>query len=210
LSGQIRLTAPVSWGQQVLARHLPPFLARHPAIELELQLSDRLMDIAHERIDIALRMTASAAPDLVVTPVARLEWVVCAAPAHLALFGHPETPAALVDHPCMSYWRESSDDAWQLRCGDDLQAVRVHSRYHANNPEAVAAAALAGLGVALLPSYVCSDDLDQGRLVRLLPGWTPVTKFGTQIIAVATPDRLRLLRNRALLEHLKGLAAGAP
>ena len=203
LSGQIRLTAPVSWGQQVLARQLPAFLARHPAIEIELQLSDRLMDIAYERIDLALRMTSSAAPDLVATPVARLDWVICAAPAHLAQAGAPGTPAALVDHPCMSYWRESSDDAWQLRRGDELQTVRVQGRYHANNPEAVADAALAGLGVALLPTYVCSDDLANGRLLRLLPDWTPVTKFGSRITAVAAPDRLRLLRNRALLAYLQ-------
>ena len=63
--------------------------------------------------------------------------------------------------------------------------------------------ALAGLGVALLPVYVCAGDLAAGRLQRLLPGWTPVTKFGNQITAVAAPDRLRLLRNRALLDHLR-------
>lgn len=208
LSGRIRLTAPVSWGQQVLARLLPDFLARHPAIEIELLLGDRLMDIAYERIDIALRMSASATPDLVATPVARLDWVICAAPSHLARSGTPLTPAALVDHPCMGYWRESSDDAWPLRRGDEVQTVRVHGRYHANNPEAVACAALAGLGVALLPAYVCIDDLDQGRLVRLLPDWTPVTRFGNQITAVAAPDRLRLLRNRALLDHLKDRLGG--
>jgi DNA-binding transcriptional LysR family regulator len=203
LSGQIRITAPGSWGQKVLAGLIPEFLARHPAIGIELQLNDRMMDIAFERIDIALRMTASATPDLVVTPVARLDWVVCAAPSHLASAGTPALPLDLKHHPCMSYWRESSDDAWQLVKGDQTQTVRVHSRYHANNAEAVAQAALAGLGVALLPLYVCEDDLSAGRLVRLLPQWTPVTKYGSRITAVASPDRMVLLRNRALLEYLR-------
>ena len=105
----------------------------------------------------------------------------------------------------MSYWRERSDDAWVLQQGSDgrRETVRVQGRYHANNPEAVAQAALAGLGVALLPVYVCADDLVAGRLQALLPGWTPVTKFGNQITAVAAPDRMRLLRNRALLAHLR-------
>lgn len=210
LSGQIRLTAPVSWGQHVLAPLLPAFLARHPAIEIELLLGDRLMDIAYERIDLALRMSAAGLPDLVATPVARLDWVVCAAPTHLARAGTPEAPADLAGHPCMSYWRESSDDAWQLRRGDETCTVRVHGRYHANLPEVVAGAALAGLGVALLPTYVCADDLAQGRLLRLLPDWTPVTKFGNQITAVAAPDRMRLGRNRALLDYLKDALGEVP
>lgn len=210
LSGQVRLTAPVSWGQHVLAPLLPAFLARHPAIEVELLLADRLMDIAYERVDLALRMSATDLPDLVATPVARLDWVVCAAPAHLARAGTPQRPDDLVQHPCMAYWRERSDDAWLLRHDDGRQqTVRVQGRYHANNPEAVALAALAGLGVALLPVYVCADALADGRLQRLLPGWTPVTKFGDQITAVATPERMRLLRNRALLEHLRQALAPA-
>ena len=205
LSGQIRITAPVSWGQHVLAPLLPAFLAQHPAIEIELLLGDRLMDIAYERIDLALRMSATGLPDLVATPVARLDWVVCAAPAYLLRAGTPGQPTDLQAHHCMSYWRERSDDAWvlQLAGTGERQTVWVQGRYHANNPEAVALAALAGLGVALLPAYVCADDLAAGRLQRLLPDWTPVTKFGNHITAVAAPDRMRLLRNRALLDHLR-------
>lgn len=208
LSGQIRLTAPVSWGQHVLARLLPAFLARHPAIEVELLLGDRLMDIAYERIDLALRMTSHAPADLVAVPLARLDWVVCAAPEHLARAGTPATPAALRAHPCMGYWRETSDDAWQLRRGEELATVRVQGRYHVNNPESVAWAALAGLGVALLPAYACAEALASGRLLRLLPDWTPVTKFGDRITAVAAPDRLRLGRNRALLDYLREALGG--
>ena len=207
LSGRIRLTAPVSWGQQALARQLPAFLALHPAIAIDLLLDDRLMDLAYERIDIALRMTSSGAPDLVSTPVASLDWVICAAPTHLARAGTPATPADLLQHPCMSYWRESSDDAWLLVRGAQRETVRVRGRYHANNPEAVASAALAGLGVALLPLYVCEAALAEGRLRAVLPDWQPVTKFGNQITAVAAPDRLRLGRNRALVDYL--VAAGA-
>ncbi len=209
LSGPIRITAPGSWGQKVLAGLIPEFLERHPAIEIELHLNDRMMDIAFERIDVALRMTSTASPDLVVTPVARLDWVICAAHSHLASAGTPTQPTDLKRHPCMSYWRESSDDAWQLQQGEHIQAVRVRSRYHANNAEAVAQAAAAGLGVALLPLYVCEEDLAAGRLVRLLPDWTPVTKFGTRITAVCTPERMQLLRNRALLAFLRERLAGA-
>ena len=203
LSGQVRLTAPVSWGQRVLAKRLPEFLRQHPAIELELVLSDQLFDLAAERIDLGLRWTATPPPNLRLQAVAEVSWVIAAAPAYLALAGTPQQPQDLVAHPCMAYWRESSDEAWTLRCGEQCEQVRVRSRYHVNNAEAVADAALAGLGLALLPRYLCNEALADGRLVAVLETWTSETKFGTHITAVATPERLRLARNQALLGFLR-------
>ena len=202
LTGQIRLTAPVSWCQRVLAKRLPEFLRLHPAVEIELLLSDRVMDIAYERIDIALRWTTFASPELTTVAVAEIEWVIAAAPSYLAEAGTPLTPAELGGHSCMCYWRERSDDAWLLASGARREQVGVRSRYHANNPEAVCDAALGGLGIALLPRYLCDDALADGRLVRVLPAWTPQTKFGTVITAVATPERMRSARNQALLAFL--------
>ena len=204
LTGQIRLTAPVSWGQHVLAKCLPAFLRQHPAIEIELLLADRMMDLAYERIDVGLRWSAAPAPpDLTSEPVAEVAWVVVAAPDYLSVSGEPRTPAELAQHPCLSYWRESSDDAWTLSRGSERQQVRVRGRYHANNPDAAADAALAGLGVALLPRYLCDTAIAEGRLVVLLGDWTPLTKFGTRITAVGPPERLRLVRNQALLDFLR-------
>ena len=203
LSGRIRVTAPISWGQRVLAKLLPDFLAAHPGIEIELLLEDRIMDIAYERVDLALRFTSSLAHDLVLVPVARIDLIVIASPAYLAAAGSPQEPRDLEGRPCMCYWREMSDEVWTFASGDRSQNVRVRSRFRANNPEAVADAALAGLGIALLPAYVCEPALTEGRLVQVLERWTPVTKFGNQITAVATPDRMRIVRNQALLEFLK-------
>ena len=203
LTGQIRVTAPISWGQRVLAPVLPGFLTLHPAIEIELQLTDRLMDIAHERIDIALRWTALPAPELVTVALASVDWAVVASPAYLAAAGTPLEPADLAVHPCMSYWRDNADDAWVLGAGERRQQVRVRGRYHANNAEAVADAAVASLGIALLPRYVCAAALADGRLRQLLPDWQPETRFGGRITAVATPERMRLSRNQALMVYLK-------
>ncbi len=209
LVGSIRLTAPVSWGQHVLSRRLPEFLRMHPGIEVELQLTDRRLDLARERIDIALRWSTVQAPELMWRPVARVDWVLAASPAYLKLAGTPSTPVDLTSHTCLGYWRESSDDAWLLvstralpePCEERVQ-ITTRSRYHVDNPEAVRNAAVAGLGVALLPDYVCGRELDNGQLVRVLADWTPHTKFGTQIMALATPERMNLSRNRAFLEFL--------
>lgn len=213
LSGLIRVTAPVSWGQQVLGPSLAAFLRAHPAVDVELHLSDRLMDMAQERIDVALRWTPMVARDLHSQPVATVQWLLAAAPSYLAVHGYPEAPDDLKHHPCMSYWRESKDDAWTLvrSVGDvgtdanaeEVATVTVGSRYHANDAYAVTQATLAGLGIGMLPSYLCKQAIDTGHLTRVLPSWTPRTKFGTCITAVTTPDRMRLARVQALLGFLE-------
>ena len=206
LSGTIRLTAPVSWGQRVLARRLPEFVRKHPGVSVELQLSDRVMDVAQERIDLALRWSsAPPPPGLSAVPVARVEWLLVASPEYLAGAPALGTPADLAGHPGLGYWRESADEQWVLerRAGGERQRVRVAGRYHVNNPEAVAEAALAGIGVALLPGYLCTEGLRDGRLVRVLGEWTPVTRFGTTITALAAPERAALARNEVLLRFLQ-------
>jgi len=209
LTGRIRLSATVSWGQHVLARQLPEFLRRHPAIEVDLQLADRIVDVAYERIDIALRWSASPPQGLACEPVAVVGWAMVAAPAYLAEASVPQAPADLSNHSCLCYWRESSDDLWVLACAGEWVKVRVHSRYHVDNPEAVTEAATAGLGIALLPDYLCRGALADGRLVRVLPAWTAQTKFGSLISAVSTPERMRLLRNQMLLAFLRQQSVNA-
>ena len=142
-------------------------------------------------------------------PVAVVGWSVVAAPGYLANAGTPLAPADLAGHSCMCYWREASDDLWALAQAGQMARVRVHGRYHVDNPEAVAEAATAGLGIAMLPDYLCQDGLTDGRLVRVLPGWAPQTKFGSLISAVSTAERMRLSRNQVLLSFLRQqLAAG--
>ena len=209
LTGRIRLSATVSWGQRVLAGKLPEFLRLHPAIEVELQLADRLVDVAYERIDIALRWSTTPPQGLVCEPVAVVGWVMVAAPGYLAGAGTPLAPADLAAHSCLCYWREASDDLWVLACAGRMQRVRVHSRYRVDNPEAVTEAAIAELGIAVLPDYLCREGLADGRLLRVLPGWTPQTKFGSLITAVSTAERMRLLRNQMLVGFLRQQLAAA-
>ncbi len=221
LTGKLRLTAPVSWGQRVLAKHLPEFLRLHPALEIELVLADRMMDLAAERIDIALRWSNTANHELSATPMVRVEWFLTASAAYLSQQGVPLTPQDLAHHTCLYYRRDSSDDSWTLTHAGAPPAratekvcIKVRGRYSVDNPEAVYESALAGLGIALLPDYLCVAALEQGALVRVMPTWTPQTKFGTRIVALCTPERMKLTRSRALLDYLqlalsKEIKAGA-
>ena len=210
LSGELRVTAPVSWGQRVLAKHVPEFLRLHPALDIELMLSDRVMDIANERIDIAFRWSSSAAHEFNSTPMTRIDWVLAASPLYLAQHGQPSTPPELAQHPCLYYRRDSSDDLWTLRSERvrpeavmETVQVKVGGRYRVDNPEAVLESAASGLGVALLPDYLCESALTDGSLVRVLPEWQPQTKFGSQVVALCTPERMKFTRNQALIAHLQ-------
>lgn len=203
LTGEIRLTAPVSWGQRVLAPVAARFLAQYPGIEIDLVLDDRRLDLAYEGFDIALRMSPSHPPEMMAVPLYELEWRLCASPAYLAAGGTPQAPSDLQAHPCISYWRVSSDQEWVLRNADETVKVRVAGPLRANNPEAVAQAALSGMGIALLPLYICQADIAAGRLESVLTDWQPQTKFGDMIFAVAPIERMRLSRNKCFLEFLK-------
>lgn len=204
LRGRIRLTAAVSWGQRVLCRLIPEFLKRHPDLEIDLVLADRLVDIAYERFDIALRWSASSsARDLVATPVSKIDWLVAASPEYLAQFGSPEQPDELAHRSCLFY-RGSSQDEWWSMSGEGVQKrIRVLSRYHVDNPEAVYEACLQGLGIAQLPDYLCDGALENRELVRILPTWIQHTRFGNQITALVPPERMQLIRNRVFIEFLQ-------
>jgi DNA-binding transcriptional LysR family regulator len=204
LSGRVRVTAPVSWGQRVLAGLLPSFLRLHPNIEVELVLADRLMDVALERMDMALRWSAGhAQSDLAAFEITHIDWFLVAAPGLLGVTGDIASPEALSRQPLLSYWREAADDRWTLVQGEQTRLVEVDSRYHVDNPEVVLEACLQGLGIALLPDYLCRHALAESRLQKVLPDWTPRTRFGNQITALITPERLRLPRNRRLIEFLQ-------
>lgn len=210
LTGTIRLAASVAWGQRVLARVLPEFLRVHPGLHVELRLDDRRVDLAFERIDLALRWTPHAPAGLACEPVARVGWLLVASPRLLTARGTPLSPDDLPHHDCLGYWSEAADDRWVLHPvaspGSPQEpgvTVQVRGRLHADNPDVVREAALAGLGIALLPDFLCEEALQQGTLVRVLPGWQPETRFGTVVSAIAPPERMRLARNRALLAFLR-------
>jgi DNA-binding transcriptional LysR family regulator len=210
LNGTLRLTAPVSWGQRVLAKHLPEFLKMHPSLEIDLMLNDRMMDMAPERIDVALRWSSHSNKERQGTPLTEIKWFLTAAPAYIAQFGLPAEPVELNDHACLYYRRDSTDDHWTLQ--NKLAAnqstpstveVNVSGRYRVDNPEAVLESATAGMGIALLPDYLCVQAIEKGNLVKVLSSWTPLTKFGTHIVALCPPDRKKISRNQALIDYLQ-------
>ena len=110
----------------------------------------------------------------------------------------------------MYYRRDNTDDHWTLQhqlaskqSASRKIEVNVGGRYRVNNPEVVLESATAGMGIALLPDYLCVQAIEQGSLVKVLTAWTPLTKFGTHIGAMCPPDRKKISRNQALIDHLQ-------
>jgi len=171
--GQLRLTAPMSFGIHHLGPLVAEFAILHPRIEIELQLDDRTVDIVEAGLDMALRIGHLRDSSLVARPLTSIARVICAAPAYLEQRGVPGRPEELASHDCLHYANLSRREEWRLRGPEGPLAVEIDGRYCSNNGDALCQAAVAGLGIALLPGFIVADDLKAGRLVPLLEDYAP-------------------------------------
>lgn len=170
-SGRLRINAPVSYGITRLAPLLPGFSARFPKVELDLSLSDRLVDMVEEGYDLAIRITRTPSPSLIARRLAQARIVLCAAPAYIARRGAPATPQALAEHDFLSYTYSTSGDSWVLHGPEGETSVTFTPRMRANNGEVLREAAIAGMGIIAQPDFIIGTALADGRLVPVLPEW---------------------------------------
>ena len=201
-AGLLRVSATLTFGRLYVAPLLPRLAAEHPRLSCELILTDQLVDLADEQIDLALRMTRSPPEDAVVRPLVTLERRICAAPAYLQAHGTPHSVAELAAHQTLSFLL-TDGNRWRLT-GPDGQAhtVPVTSRVRTNNTDGLLDMALAGHGLAILPTYLIAPHVAAGRLCPVLPGYQAHTPFGDHVYACYTPSRVRVPKVRVLLDAL--------
>ena len=209
-SGLLRISASVVFGRIWLAPLLPRLTARYPELECELILTNTLVDLAEDRIDLALRFCRTPPEDVVAKRIFTMETVICAAPTYLARHGTPRQPRELVDHQCFSFLL-SDNRIWHLldRAGTEI-AIPVRGRIQFNEPGSILDATLAGHGLAILPTYLCCNELADGRLVRVLTDYTPRIDFGRHLYACYMPSRARLPKVKVLLDELEALLKPLP
>ncbi len=210
--GLLRVTAPVALGRQHVAPALTAFFERYPELRIELDLSDRLVPLAQEGFDLAIRHT-SAPPDThVAFKLCASRALLTASPAYLARAGVPQHPAELAQHRCLPYLRPGPAQWFFERAADGSEPERirvpVQGHFRASNSEVLRDGALSGLGIALLPDFSARDALRQGLLVEVLPDWRAVGFFGDAIYAIHpwsshTPQGVRLL-----VDHLRAAMGG--
>jgi DNA-binding transcriptional LysR family regulator len=185
--GLLRVTAPVALARQQLVPRLAAFLQANPEVRLQLELSDRLSSLATEGFDLAIRHSASVPDTHVAWQLCTTHSLLVASRAYLRRRGAPRTPEQLGEHDCLHYPRGQDTPTWTLEPrsnSGERVTVAVAGPLAANNSEALRDAALAGLGIALLPDFSAESALRAGKLVRVLPEWKPVAAFAEQLFAV--------------------------
>lgn len=195
VAGPIRLTAPLSFGVTHLAPALAEFALAHPKVELDIEFEDRTVDLAGAGYDLAIRIGSLADSSLIARRIAPVRKVVVASPDYLARHGRPETPADLSDHAILLYANES----WRFRIDGSWETIRVKPILRSNNGDMLRAAAEAGLGLVLLPTFIAAPALEAGTVEPLLLDH-PLEEGALH--AVMPPGRATTARVRALVDFL--------
>jgi DNA-binding transcriptional LysR family regulator len=197
--GPLKVALPASFGHLHVAPLVPRFAARYPNVQLALSLSDRTVNVIEEGFDLAVRIADLADSSLAARKLAPNRRVVCASPDYLKRNGTPHTPQDLVGHNCLT----TTDFAmtWDYKDPEERSgAVRVSGRYACDNWEVLREWALAGLGIALKSTWDIRQQLEDGSLVPLFPGYT----FASDVAIYAVYPHRRFLpaKTRAFIEFL--------
>lgn len=168
--GRLRVSAPVGYGACCLAPVLTDFLELNPAVEIELTLTDRFVDVVDEAFDAVLRLGPLEETRLAVRELTPQTQVCCASPAYLERRGRPCTPADLTQHDCLGFvnWSGRPYAEWRFAKAGLIDPIRIRSRFQVNDGRVLVAAAVAGHGIILQPRVVVQEALDRGDLKPLL------------------------------------------
>jgi DNA-binding transcriptional LysR family regulator len=195
LRGRLRIAAPLSLGPTHLAPVFAELARRHPLLHVQASYSDRFVDIIGEGFDCAIRVGYLTDSNLIARRVGPLTGTLVASPDYIRERGAPETPEDLLAHQALMQGTE----AWQFMDGNKTISIHPQGRFKADNGTALAAAAVAGLGIAWLPDHLIKGYLDSGALVQVMPRY-PVPTAG--IFVVRPPGQHPTRKVRALTELL--------
>ncbi|UIL54754.1 MULTISPECIES: LysR family transcriptional regulator [Pantoea] len=199
LRGSFRINLPMSYGMNHLSPLIAEFLSQHPVLQFQIELADRYVDVIGEGVDMAIRIGALADSTLIARPLGELKRVICGSPAYLARAGTPQQPDELLQHACLRYGREGQN-GWELQVSGKGKWLAVQGPMVSNNGEVLRDAALAGLGLVLLPEFIVGQALQRGELVTVLEPFHPPS---LALNAVYPQHRQRSEVNRQLLAFLQ-------
>jgi DNA-binding transcriptional LysR family regulator len=207
-AGLLRVSMPVSLGMRYLAPIVAEFLALHPGIEMDVELSDRRVDLVEEGFDVAIRVGELTESSLVARRLAPTRLFMCASPSYLAARGTPEHPRELEQHACMVYGlQQLQARQWKLERNGEVVLARVGGPIVANNGELLMEAAVAGMGITLAPDFILQSAVEQGKLVRIMVPWSG---WSAAVWAVYPHRRHLSPKVRAFVEHISQRLAPHP
>jgi DNA-binding transcriptional LysR family regulator len=169
--GRLRVAAPIAFGSHSLAPTIVKFMKQYPEVSVELMLNDRMVDLAEEGIDVAIRVGALANSTMMSRSLSPYRTVVCASPDYLAERGTPTHPKDLVDHDCLSFLDWTEGPRWSFLGPEGDVHVHIKSRLQINNGFGIRYAALAGAGIVMQRAELVAEDIAAGRLQALLSNY---------------------------------------
>ena len=192
--GRLRVNAPVTFGACRMAPLVTRYLEAYPDVEVELTLSDHFVDVVDEGYDAVIRIGPIKDTTLAMRELDTYRLIACASPAYLAANGAPNTPEDLVGHQCLVFvsWSGLPYAEWRFTKAKRAYTVQVRSRFQINDGRALLAAALDGHGVILQPEVVVRDDLNAGRLVQVLSGYSSLSQPMHLLFSARRPQTPKL------------------
>ncbi|MEO7161064.1 MAG: LysR substrate-binding domain-containing protein, partial [Polaromonas sp.] len=198
--GKLRITAPVSYGEKTIAPLVNDFVLRYPELKVELNLTNRTLDLVAEGYDLAVRMGSLESSSLMARRLASRTQYVCASPQYLASRGTPHSLSELENHNCL----QGSQDHWRFQENSKSRSLRIKGNLSCGSGWALLDAALKGVGIVQLPDYYVQPHLESGQLIALLAQHQQPDEG---IWAVYPHNRHLSPKLRFLLDHLiQGLA----
>ncbi len=199
-SGLVRLAAPMSFGIGKVAPLLADFLAAYPGLQVDVHLSDAQVDVIGGGFDLALRIAQLPDSSLRARQLCAVRLHTLASPAYVARHGSPRHPVELGEHRCIGYTLSRNPEIWRYTAADGSEAaVRPAGPLRVNNGDAMLPALCAGLGIGQLPDFICAAELAAGRLIALLPDWSPPP---LALHLVSPPGVIRARRVQLLADFL--------
>lgn len=197
--GVLRVNAPMSFGTLFLGAAVADFMQRYGDLKVELTLTDRMIDPLEEGVDVTVRIGAMVDSSLIARQISTVRVLLVASPDYLDRHGAPETPAALTSHKCLHYGHSTTVPRWPLVVDGVPTMVPVSACLSSNNGDTLRAAALRGVGIARLPSFIVGRDLTEGRLVPVLAAFAPPD---ITIHALYAPNRFLAAKTRVFIDFL--------
>jgi DNA-binding transcriptional LysR family regulator len=207
IAGHLRIGSSVSFGRLQIAPRLAQFLERHPGIEIDLQLSDQNQDLVSEGLDVTFRIGELNDSGLIARHIGTTHRVTVAAPAYLKKHGQPHTPAELGGHNCLQFNLLNSQNLWVFEKNNQRHEVRIKGNAQSNNSEAIREMVLGGLGIALSPVWLFSEDLKAGRVTAILQDYTAQS---LPMHAVSPANRRQSARVKAFVDYMSQALEAAP
>jgi len=194
-TGKLKITAPITYGEQTIAPLINNFISRYPELEVELHLSNQKMDLVGEGYDLAIRQGQLQDSSMMAKRLASRTLYVCATPAYLAKFGQPSTLAELNQHNCL----QGSLDHWRFQDKGKARNIHVSGNLRCNSGRALADAALKDVGIVQLPGEYVLNSIHNGQLVALLDEYRAPIEG---VWAIYPHNRNLLPKVRMLIDYL--------